>query len=68
MKGSLSLRGWESTAGENSKLAKLTEEKVREIRKLQSSKSLKEVAEIYSVTTTCIRDIWNRRRWSSVKD
>ena len=67
-KGSLSLPGWESTAGENSKLAVLTTEKVLEIRRLKSSKTASEVAAIYRVSSTCIRDIWTRKRWASVKD
>lgn len=66
MKGSLALRGWESTAGENSRLAKLTNDQVREIRKLEGTKTAQELAEVYNVGRRTIQDVWRRRRYASV--
>ena len=65
---SLALHGWESTAGENSRTAKFTNEQVREIPKLNGIVTTRELADKYGVTTQAIRDIWSRRRYASVKD
>jgi DNA-binding transcriptional regulator YiaG len=67
-KSCLSLRGWESTAGEKSKCAVLNNEKVLEIRRLRASKSSAEFAALFGISTQHVRDIWTRRRWASLKD
>ena len=67
-KGSMTLAAWESTAGENSRTAKFTNDQVREIRKLKGTATTRELADKYGVTTQAIRDIWSRRRYASVKD
>ena len=65
MRGSLRLYGWEPTAAENNRLAKLTNEQVREIR--QSSESVQTLAKRYGVSDCTIRNVINRKRYASVE-
>lgn len=45
---------------------KITKEQVKEIRKLFESKSMKEIAEIYKVSLSCIKHIHANHTWKNV--
>lgn len=47
--------------------AKLTEDKVREIRSQQGEKTSVQLGYRYHVTATTILDIWHRRTWKHVE-
>ena len=50
--------------GERHSMAKLTEDNVREIRKLQGKMFLREAADMYGVTLHAIHRIWQRKTWA----
>lgn len=52
--------------GERNATAKLTNEQVLEIRRLEKSRTCHELAEIYPVTARHIRAIWRRRVWKHI--
>jgi hypothetical protein len=52
--------------GEKNATAKLTNEQVLEIRRLEKSRTCHELAEIYPVTARHIRAIWRRRVWKHI--
>ncbi|MDA9817836.1 NUMOD3 domain-containing DNA-binding protein [Flavobacteriaceae bacterium] len=52
--------------GEKNATAKLTNEQVLEIRKLEKSHTCHELAELYPVTAKHIRVIWRRRVWKHI--
>ena len=60
-RGSLSVRGWQSTRGENNKTAKLTDAQVRRI--LESRRTSEKLAEHHGVSVKTINDIRSGRRW-----
>lgn len=53
--------------GADSPNAKLTEDQVREIRRLRGSKSQSEVAKRFGVSKTGVWNIWARKSWSHVE-
>lgn len=63
--GSLSLPGWQSTAGSNHRNAKLTELEAWKI--LVSPKSAIETAAEFGVSRITVNDIRARRRWKHLK-
>ena len=65
LRGKLSLPGWESTRGESSRTAKLTEDAVRDIR--SSTLSRAKLAKKHGITTKYVGDIIRRRRWAHVQ-
>jgi len=65
-KGSLSLRGWESSRGENHRTAKLTDDDVRQIRRLFGTMPHKDIAAKFGVHKSVISHIKTRKRWSHV--
>ena len=60
-RGSLSVRGWQSTRGENNKTAKLNDAQVRRI--LESRRTSEKLAEHHGVSVKTINDIRSGRRW-----
>jgi hypothetical protein len=65
-RGSMSLKGWESTQGVKSRTAKLTEDQVREIR--ARNESIAKSAKRYGVSTKTIEKVRSRKTYWSVKD
>lgn len=63
MRGSLSFPGWESTRGEKSRRAKISEATAQAILDLRGSCKAVAVAERFGVSVRIVRNIWNRRRW-----
>jgi len=63
---SLALPGWESTAGCNHPLSKMTDARIRMIRK--SSLKVPVIAKVFKVSDRTIYDIRAKRRYASVKD
>lgn len=63
-RGSLSRPGWESTAGSNSRNAKLTELDALAIYRSQLSES--QLAKKYGVSKSTIHGIKSGRRWQHV--
>ncbi|WP_372899313.1 hypothetical protein [Stieleria sp.] len=64
-RGSLALRGWESTAGEKSRQAKMTDARVRVVKR-GSLPSVK-VAAVLKVSKSTINDVRAGRRWGHVE-
>ena len=68
MKSRLALPGWESTRGDKSRAAKLTEDMVRTIKqRLANGEEHLAIAEDYAVTRACISKISAKRSWCHVK-
>ena len=53
-------------SGEQSHLAKLTEEQVRHIRRLQGMISSRSCGRLFGISKTNVLDIWNKRTWKDV--
>lgn len=64
LRGKNSMTGWESTRGEGSRTAKLTDDDVREIR--ASSLSNEKLAKRYDVCRQQISKIKKRKAWGHV--
>jgi hypothetical protein len=54
--------------GERNKNARLTEDKVREIRSLNGQRPQKEIAQMFGVGSTTISAIFTRRTWAWLPD
>lgn len=54
--------------GEKARAAKLTEENVRQIRRLYPSRTMEEIAADFGVTKMCISSVVRRKSWSHVND
>jgi hypothetical protein len=63
---SLALPGWQSTAGCDHPLSKMTDARVRMIRRSQLKVPV--IAKIFKVSDRTIYDIRAKRRYASVKD
>lgn len=63
---SLAMRGWQSTAGCDHPLSKMTEPRIRMIRR--SALSTAKIAKVFKVSVRTISDIKAKRRYASVKD
>ena len=63
---SLAMPGWQSTAGCDHPLSKMTEARIRMIRRSQLKVPV--IAKIFGVSDRTIYDIKSRRRYASVKD
>jgi DNA invertase Pin-like site-specific DNA recombinase len=63
---SLALPGWQSTAGCDHPLSKMTDARIRMIRK--SELPVKVIAKVFGVSDRTIYDIKAKRRYASVKD
>lgn len=59
-------QGWSNTGQFNGN-AKLTDDDVRNIRNLKSTKTYREIAKIYSIRWDHVRDIVKRKVWQSVE-
>lgn len=67
-RGSMSLRGWESTRGENSRTATISENMAQAILNARASgEPPKSVAMRYGVSQSVVSKIWRRVRWSHLK-
>lgn len=68
MRGSLGMRGWESTVGRSSRTAKLTEQQAKEIYALQGTgQKATEVAKRYGVSSETIGGIWRKKYWQHLR-
>lgn len=65
--GFLSLRGWPSTAGTNSRNAKLNPERVREIRAANDAKLDKHFAAKFGVSPDCVSKVRRYMRWANLE-
>jgi DNA-binding transcriptional regulator YiaG len=63
---SLAMPGWQSTAGCNHPLSKMTDARIRMIRR--SKLKVPVIAKIFGVSDRTIYDIRAKRRYASVKD
>jgi hypothetical protein len=67
LKGSLSLPGWESTAGENHRGCRVTDDGVREIRKAKDQIELAILAKKYGLSLSYTERVWKRLARKGVK-
>ena len=64
----MAMPGWECSAGENSRVAKLTEAQAQAILDLRGSGRTKvSIAAQYGVSHACVRKIWQRGSWRHLK-
>lgn len=54
--------------GENNNYSKLTESQVLEIKKLKGRFTIQNIADMYSVSKSCIKDIFGGKTWTFLKD
>lgn len=64
--GNLSLLGWETTAGESHRCAKLTNDNVREILRANDIRRDQEFADRYHVSRVTVQKIRTRQRWRHI--